>query len=94
MNNPLVQIRKATLTDLKNIRSCAYVAYSKYVNRMDKEPAPMNAEFAAQIENGTVYGLAIMAEDCPDPQLWDATGSARVRRAIARPNLTAQEIRA
>ena len=54
MNTHFVEIRKATLADLENIQSCAYLAYSKYVDRMKKEPAPMNADYAAQIENGAV----------------------------------------
>lgn len=48
-------IRKATSTDLRDVRSCAQVAYSKYIKRIGKAPAPMNADFATQIERGLVY---------------------------------------
>jgi hypothetical protein len=49
------QIRKATLDDFANVRSCAQAAYSKYVDRIGKAPAPMDADFAAQIEQGIVH---------------------------------------
>jgi ribosomal protein S18 acetylase RimI-like enzyme len=55
MNNQIVQIRKAISTDLEDIKSCARAAYSKYIDRIGKEPAPVNADFAAQIEHGVVY---------------------------------------
>jgi ribosomal protein S18 acetylase RimI-like enzyme len=55
MNIPIVQIRRAISTDLAEVKSCARAAYSKYIDRIGKEPAPVNADFAAQIERGVVY---------------------------------------
>jgi hypothetical protein len=49
------QIRKATLDDFANVRACARAAYSKYIDRIGKVPAPMDADFAAQIEQGIVH---------------------------------------
>jgi hypothetical protein len=49
------QMRKAKLEDLANVRSCAQAAYSKYIDRLGKAPAPMEADFAAQIEQGIVH---------------------------------------
>ncbi|GGX40095.1 GNAT family N-acetyltransferase [Saccharospirillum salsuginis] len=49
-----VEIRPALTTDLPDIQNCALEAYAKYVERMDREPAPMSAEFGIQITNGYV----------------------------------------
>lgn len=50
-----LQIRVATADDLDDVRSCAHAAYSKYIERMDRDPAPMLADFANQIARGQVY---------------------------------------
>ena len=55
MNDGSIQIRKATPEDIPDLQSCARAAYSKYIDRMDKEPAPMNADFGSQIAQGRVY---------------------------------------
>lgn len=49
-----VQIREAIETDVTDIHLCAQQAYLKYVQRMDREPAPMHADFAGQIARGCV----------------------------------------
>ena len=49
-----IQIRLATADDLGDIQSCARAAYALYVERMGREPAPMIADFASQIELGQV----------------------------------------
>lgn len=54
LNSEDFQIRKATLDDFANVQRCAQAAYAKYVERIGKAPAPMNADFAAQIEQGIV----------------------------------------
>lgn len=51
---PSVEIRPAVAADLADIQSCARKAYAKYVGRMDREPAPMNADFASRIADGCV----------------------------------------
>jgi len=55
MNARSIQIRIATADDLDDVKSCAYAAYSKYIVRMDREPAPMLADFVSQIALGQVY---------------------------------------
>lgn len=50
-----IHIRKATPDDLSDVQSCARAAYSMYTNRMEQEPAPMNADFADQIAQGRVH---------------------------------------
>jgi ribosomal protein S18 acetylase RimI-like enzyme len=47
-------IRKATHTDLEQVRTCAVEAYTRYLERIGKKPAPMVADFAALIEAGTL----------------------------------------
>jgi ribosomal protein S18 acetylase RimI-like enzyme len=49
-----VQIREAIETDVIDIQLCAQQAYVKYVQRMDREPAPMHADFRSQIDRGCV----------------------------------------
>jgi ribosomal protein S18 acetylase RimI-like enzyme len=55
LNSEDLQIRKATLHDFANVQRCAQAAYSKYIDRIGTAPAPMNADFAAQIEQGIVH---------------------------------------
>ena len=50
-----IQIRAAIETDVRDIQLCAQQAYVKYVQRMDREPAPMHADFTSQIARGYVY---------------------------------------
>ena len=47
-------IRRAALADLPGIKDCARAAYQVYVARIGREPAPMIADFAAQIAEGIV----------------------------------------
>ncbi len=55
MDDALIQIRIATVDDLLDVQSCARKAYSKYVDRIGQEPAPMVAAFKRQIELDHVY---------------------------------------
>ncbi len=54
MDSSAFQIRVATADDLADIQSCAHDAYAMYVERMGREPAPMVADVASQIELGQV----------------------------------------
>mgnify|MGYP001032615784 CR=1 FL=1 len=47
--------RLATRTDLADIQRCARAAYAQYVPLIGREPAPMVADFAAQIDSGWVH---------------------------------------
>jgi len=49
-----ISIRPATITDLSAIEQCAMAAYAKYVDRIGKKPAPMVADFASSINEGSV----------------------------------------
>ncbi|MEM7251133.1 MAG: GNAT family N-acetyltransferase [Pseudomonadota bacterium] len=55
MSDDKLVIRRASLDDLDAVAACARAAYSKYLGRMDKEPAPMNADFERQISQGMVW---------------------------------------
>ncbi|WP_325892431.1 GNAT family N-acetyltransferase [Grimontia sp. NTOU-MAR1] len=50
----IIEIRPACGTDLTDIQSCAWKAYGKYVQRMDRDPAPMHADFESLIARGCV----------------------------------------
>ncbi len=48
-------IRQAVPGDLDRVKDCARQAYGLYVPRMGKEPAPMVADFEAQIRAGKLH---------------------------------------
>ena len=48
-------IRPAEPTDEPDIRDCAEQAYAKYVPLIGRKPAPMVADFAAQIAAGIAF---------------------------------------
>ncbi len=50
-----LNVRLAHLGDLDSVKSCAEEAYALYVPRIGKNPAPMVADFKAQIEAGHNY---------------------------------------
>jgi ribosomal protein S18 acetylase RimI-like enzyme len=51
-------IRIATEADEAAIRQCAERAYQRYVAAIGRKPAPMVADFAAQIAAGQIYVAA------------------------------------
>ncbi len=48
-------IRKAQRQDVQTITDRARAAYSMYVDRIGREPAPMVADFATQVVEGFIY---------------------------------------
>lgn len=48
-------IRQATASDEPAVRDCARQAYARYVPLIGRAPAPMVADFAADIAAGDVY---------------------------------------
>jgi ribosomal protein S18 acetylase RimI-like enzyme len=50
-----MKIRKALAPDEAAIRACAEHAYERYVAAIGRKPAPMVADFAAQIAAGHVH---------------------------------------
>jgi len=57
-----MNIRKAARPDLDGVRDCARQAYALYVPRMGKEPAPMVADFEAQIRAGKLHVVELDGE--------------------------------
>lgn len=48
-------IRPATPADEAAVRACAEAAYAQYVRAIGRKPAPMVADFGAQIRDGLVH---------------------------------------
>ena len=48
-------IRQATAADEAAIRNCAGQAYARYISLIGRKPAPMLADFSAQIAAGHVH---------------------------------------
>ncbi|EBA10082.1 GNAT family N-acetyltransferase [Sagittula stellata] len=48
-------IRRATVKDLARIQEIAEASYARYVSRIGRRPAPMDADIEAQIGQGAVY---------------------------------------
>ncbi len=57
-----MNIRPAARPDLDRVRDCARQAYALYVPRMGKEPAPMVADFEAQIRAGKLHVIELDGE--------------------------------
>ncbi len=57
-----MNIRPAARPDLDAVRNCARQAYALYVPRMGKEPAPMVADFEAQIRVGKLHVVELDGE--------------------------------
>lgn len=53
-----MEIRPARMTDLDGVRRCVEAAYAIYVPRIGKRPAPMVADFARLIGDGSVHVLS------------------------------------
>ncbi|WP_420412737.1 GNAT family N-acetyltransferase [Roseibium sp.] len=49
-----MQIRRAAISDEPSIRVCAEDSYAPYIAAIGKKPAPMTADFAAQIHAGYI----------------------------------------
>lgn len=50
-----MRIRPAIPADEPAVRACAEAAYAQYVEAIGRKPAPMVADFAAQIRDGLVH---------------------------------------
>jgi ribosomal protein S18 acetylase RimI-like enzyme len=50
-------IRQATIRDTDTVRECVREAYSKYVERIGREPAPMLVDYEAAIVAGEAWVL-------------------------------------
>ena len=57
-------ICKANHSELDQVEACAIAAYTRYIERIGKAPAPMVADFAASIENEDLYVIKAAEEIC------------------------------
>jgi ribosomal protein S18 acetylase RimI-like enzyme len=57
-----MMVRPATQDDMAQIVRLVNAAYAMYLDRMEKPPAPMLADYARLIAHGEVYVLASRAE--------------------------------
>ena len=48
-------MRLATPADLPAVREVVTAAYARYLDRMDRPPAPMLADYAAEVEAGRLW---------------------------------------
>jgi ribosomal protein S18 acetylase RimI-like enzyme len=48
-------VRRATPADLPAVRAVVSAAYARYLDRMDRPPAPMLADYAAEVEAGLLW---------------------------------------
>jgi N-acetylglutamate synthase-like GNAT family acetyltransferase len=77
-------IRRATTADLTEIRQLISDAYTKYVERIGRPPAPMTADYAAALEHSRVWVLesgdaivgALVTEDRADHLLLETVAVA------------------
>jgi ribosomal protein S18 acetylase RimI-like enzyme len=51
----MTEIRLATPSDLPAIRAVIDAAYTRYLTRMDKKPAPMLRDYAPSVQAGTTW---------------------------------------
>jgi N-acetylglutamate synthase-like GNAT family acetyltransferase len=77
-------IRRATTADLTEIQRLITDAYTKYIERIGRPPAPMTADYAAALEHSRVWVLesggaivgALVTEDRADHLLLDTVAVA------------------
>ena len=55
-------IRQAQVVDRRAVVACVRAAYTRYTARMDREPAPLRADYEVLIAQGVVYVLVIQEE--------------------------------
>jgi GNAT superfamily N-acetyltransferase len=62
MSGGAMTIRMATQDDVEQITRMVNAAYTTYLDRIEKPPAPMLADYAALIASGGVHVLILGAE--------------------------------
>jgi ribosomal protein S18 acetylase RimI-like enzyme len=68
-------IRPALSADCRIIANLAAAAYGRYLERMDKKPAPMMEDYAERIAEGRIFVLEIHPP-CPDGEKTDSESQA------------------
>jgi GNAT superfamily N-acetyltransferase len=65
-----IMIRLATADDARRVETIARYAYGHYVLRIGREPAPMLADYSAQIAAGNVVVIEVAGEICGYMTAW------------------------
>lgn len=60
----MTEVRLAVESDLESIRDCVRAAYEMYLPRMDREPAPMLADYRPLVDQATVHVIHDGDEVC------------------------------
>jgi N-acetylglutamate synthase-like GNAT family acetyltransferase len=79
-----LSIRRATTADLPGIQRLIVDAYTKYIERIGRPPAPMTADYTAALEHSRVWVLedqdaiigTLVTEDCTDHLLLETIAVA------------------
>lgn len=79
-------IRPAESRDATEIAGCVRSAYSKYIRRIGKEPAPMRQDHAAAIEAGQTYVLIEDGRLVGTIQMWEERDHLFVSSVAVRPD--------
>jgi ribosomal protein S18 acetylase RimI-like enzyme len=86
------EIRPAHGADLSAVVACVDAAYSKYIVRIGKEPAPMQADYPALIGRGVVHVLPepSTGDLCALIVLWPTGGAMFVENVAVHPRYQGQ----
>lgn len=79
-------IRPAISADLDAVRAVAVAAYTPYVDRMGREPAPMRADFAAARTAGTLHVLEQEGAVCGFIVFYPQEGAMQVENVAVHPD--------
>lgn len=83
-------IRKAAHTDLDQVKACAVAAYTRYIERIGREPAPMVADFAAAITAETLYVIEAGAQVCGFVVFYACKGYLQLENVAVDPRFQGQ----
>lgn len=80
-----MQIQRARPEDVRPIRDVARAAYTPYIRRIGREPAPMTADFATLIAMGEVWTLSEIAEIIGYVVMRETGGSLHIENIAVHP---------
>ncbi len=86
MDNKVI-IRLATTEDVGAVTQCAQAAYHKYIVRIGRQPAPMLADYAQQIEQQQVHVLLAGRKFGGFAVCYPAAGSYFLENIAVHPSL-------
>ena len=87
-----ITIREAMASDLPAIKACARAAYARYVAAIGREPAPMVADFAAQVAAGIVEVAERDRSVCGFIVFFPKDGAMLLENVAVHPDVAGQGI--